>query len=74
MPQKLGAAAGVVLVTFPFVALATTGNCLPFFLIGWGQQHIDSGLAGILMAVMPLATLLWVEGSGWKAFRLIPKN
>jgi drug/metabolite transporter (DMT)-like permease len=34
------------------------GNGLPFALIGWGEQTIDSGLAAILMAVMPLATLL----------------
>jgi drug/metabolite transporter (DMT)-like permease len=33
------------------------GNLLPFSLITWGQRSIDSGLAGILMAVMPLATL-----------------
>lgn len=33
------------------------GNGLPFSLIGWGEQTIDSGLAAILMAVMPLATL-----------------
>ncbi len=38
--------------------LAITGNCTPFFLITWGQQYIDSGLAGILMAMMPLATIL----------------
>ena len=34
------------------------GNGLPFTLIGWGEQTIDSGLAAILMAVMPLATIL----------------
>ena len=28
------------------------GNGLPFTLIGWGEQVIDSGLAAILMAVM----------------------
>jgi len=39
------------------IAMAVTGNCLPFFLISWGQQFIDSALAGILMAVMPLVTL-----------------
>ncbi|MGI9301293.1 MAG: DMT family transporter [Gammaproteobacteria bacterium] len=39
------------------LAIAITGNCLPFYLISWGQQRIDSGLAGILMAVMPLATI-----------------
>jgi drug/metabolite transporter (DMT)-like permease len=40
------------------VALALVGNCAPFYLITWGEQFIDSALAGILMAVMPLATLL----------------
>lgn len=42
----------------PFIALAIVGNSVPFYLISWGQQFIDSALAGILMAVMPLATLL----------------
>lgn len=42
----------------PFVLLGVVGNSLPFYLISWGQQFIDSALAGILMAVMPLATLL----------------
>lgn len=37
------------------------GNGLPFSLIGWGEQVIDSGLAAILVAVMPLATLLLVH-------------
>ena len=41
-----------------FVVLALTGYCLPFFLIAWGQQSIDSSLAGILVGCMPLATLL----------------
>ncbi len=37
------------------------GNGLPFTLIGWGEQTIDSGLAAILMAVMPLASVLLVH-------------
>ncbi len=37
------------------------GNGLPFSLIGWGEQTIDSGLAAILMSVMPLATLFLVH-------------
>jgi drug/metabolite transporter (DMT)-like permease len=41
-----------------FLALGIMGNALPFFLITWGQHGIDSGLAGILMAIMPLATVL----------------
>ncbi len=42
----------------PIVTLALVGNCVPFYLISWGQQVIDSALAGILMAIMPLATLV----------------
>lgn len=38
--------------------LAFVGNALPFYLIAWGQQGIDSALAGILIAFMPLATLV----------------
>ncbi len=41
-----------------FGVLSLIGYCLPFFLITWGQQSIDSGLAGILVGCMPLATLL----------------
>ncbi|MDX1656599.1 MAG: DMT family transporter, partial [Candidatus Competibacteraceae bacterium] len=40
------------------IAMGVVGSSLPFFLISWGQQHIDSALAGILMAVMPLVTLV----------------
>ncbi len=45
----------------PYVVLAIVGNCLPFWFITWGQQAIDSALAGILMAIMPLTTLLLVH-------------
>ena len=49
-----------------FAVLALLGNCLPFVLITWSQKTIDSGLAGILVGFMPLATLLlahrYVEG------------
>lgn len=38
-------------------ALALVGNCVPFWLISFGQQRIDSGLAGILMGIMPLTTM-----------------
>ena len=39
-------------------AMAVGGTALPFYLVTWGQVGIDSGLAGVLMAVMPIATLL----------------
>jgi drug/metabolite transporter (DMT)-like permease len=42
----------------PFAALAILGNCVPFYLIAWGQQIIDSAFAGILISIMPLATLV----------------
>jgi len=40
------------------VLLGVFGNALPFTLISWGEQEIPSSLASILMAVMPLATVL----------------
>lgn len=43
---------------FILLALALTGNCIPFFVITWGQQLVDSSLAGILMAMMPLTTIV----------------
>jgi len=41
-----------------FFLIALFGNVIPFNLIAWGQVYIDSSLAGLLMAVMPLFTLL----------------
>ena len=41
-----------------YTILALLGNCIPFTAITWGQQRTDSALAGILMAVMPLATMV----------------
>ncbi len=38
--------------------VAVFGNALPFGLIAWGQESVDSGLAAIMMAIMPLTTLL----------------
>ncbi len=35
-----------------------TGNALPFTLISWGEERIDSGLAAILMGVMPLTAMI----------------
>lgn len=42
----------------PYLAIAVLGNTLPFWAITWGQQYIESALAGILMAIMPLSTLV----------------
>lgn len=45
-------------VWIAFAALAIVGNVVPFYLITWGQKVVDSALAGILMAGMPLVTLV----------------
>jgi drug/metabolite transporter (DMT)-like permease len=39
-------------------ALALCGDLIPFFLLSWGIALIDSGLAAILVGIMPLITLL----------------
>jgi len=41
-----------------FILFGVVGNLLPFFLIAWGQQSIDSGIAGMIMAIMPLITMI----------------
>ncbi len=45
-------------VWVPYAVIALIGNALPFYLITWGQLIVESALAGILMAVMPLATMV----------------
>jgi drug/metabolite transporter (DMT)-like permease len=42
----------------PILLASLSGNTIPFILIGWGQERVDAGVAAILMAVMPLSTLL----------------
>ncbi len=41
--------------------IAVIGNAVPFTLIGWGEKGIDSGLASILMAIVPICTLIMVH-------------
>ncbi|MEM0900029.1 MAG: DMT family transporter [Pseudomonadota bacterium] len=44
-------------LTFMIIC-ALTGTVIPFTLINWGVQVIDSGLAAILMGFMPIVILL----------------
>ena len=67
---------GFLRSTWPLIILlAIFGNCLPFYLISWGQQTVDSGMAGILMAIMPLATIVmthfFVPGERLNAFQVL---
>lgn len=37
---------------------AILGNCIPFSLISWGEEKVTSSMAGMLMSIMPLTTLM----------------
>ncbi|WP_019995411.1 DMT family transporter [Aureimonas ureilytica] len=39
-------------------------SALPFTFIGWGEQHIDSGLAGVLNATTPMIVVLIALATG----------
>ncbi|MEQ8604851.1 MAG: DMT family transporter [Marivibrio sp.] len=39
------------------LAVSLVGNAVPFTLIGWGEETVDSGLAAIVMGINPLVTL-----------------
>jgi len=57
------------------VVFGTFGTTLPFFLISVGQQSITSGMAGLLMAVMPLVTMIiahyWVPEESLNRYKLL---
>jgi drug/metabolite transporter (DMT)-like permease len=54
-----------------FVTMAVIGHAIPFALISWGQVAVDSSVAGVLMAAMPLTTVVlahfFVEGEPLRA-------
>ena len=43
---------------FPLLLLGITNVAVPFFLISWGEQSIDSAVAAILDATVPLFTIV----------------
>jgi len=42
----------------PLLVIGLTNIAIPFFLISWGELHIDSAVASILDATVPLFTIL----------------
>jgi drug/metabolite transporter (DMT)-like permease len=40
------------------LAVGLVGNALPFSLISWGEVHVASGLAAIMMGAMPIGVVL----------------
>jgi drug/metabolite transporter (DMT)-like permease len=45
-----------------FMVLGLLGNGIPFTLVGFGQERIDSSLAAILIGTMPIFTVLLARG------------
>ena len=58
-----------------FLIFGIVGNVFPFFLISWGQQSVNSGIAGMIMAIMPLMTMIlahyFVDGEDLNRFKII---
>lgn len=73
LPPIKGDNAGVV---WAFAAaMALFSNAVPFVLLGWGQQVVASGFAGVCMAVVPLLILplahVFVPGERMTLRRLV---
>ncbi len=51
----------------PALALGSLGAAIPFWLVGWGETHIDSGIAAIAQSTVPIFTVLL----GW---RFLPRE
>ncbi|MFK7974742.1 MAG: DMT family transporter [Halioglobus sp.] len=58
-----------------FTILAIFGNALPFSLIAWAETRISSAQAGLLMALMPISTMVlshyFVAGDGLTRRKLV---
>ncbi len=46
---------------WPLVVMGFTNGVIPYVLITWGETQISSGLAGILVATMPIFTVLFAH-------------
>ena len=41
-----------------WVAIGAVANAIPFWLVAWGEKHVDSGVAAIAQSTVPLFTIL----------------
>ena len=41
-----------------WVVIGAVANALPFWLVAWGEKHVDSGIAAIAQSTVPLFTIL----------------
>jgi len=58
-----------------FFAMGFVGNVFPFFLITWGQLSVNSSIAGMIMGIVPLMTMLLahyhIEGENLNRYKVI---
>ena len=58
-----------------YCAIALAEAILPCFLIPWGQQHVDSSIAAILLATVPIFTLIlapfFVKDEHWSLIAVL---
>ena len=53
-----GSLGGLRAALAPGAVIGLTGLAIPFFLISWGETHIDSGVAGVATASVPIFVAL----------------
>jgi drug/metabolite transporter (DMT)-like permease len=41
-----------------WAVLGLVGNAIPFWLVAWGETHVDSGIAAVAQSTVPLFTIL----------------
>jgi drug/metabolite transporter (DMT)-like permease len=51
--------------------MALVGSVAPYLLFSWGEQHVASGLAGVLNATTPLVTFMLVVATGFERSSIV---
>jgi drug/metabolite transporter (DMT)-like permease len=59
---------------FHLIVMAVIGNVIPWTLISWGGQHIDSGLAAVLNSTTPFFTILFTVAAFRSERLTIPRS
>lgn len=52
------AAAALAAAWRPCLVLGASNGAVPFWLVAWGEQHVDSGIAAIAQATVPIFSVL----------------
>jgi drug/metabolite transporter (DMT)-like permease len=53
-----GAAVDVRTAWLPCLVIGVLGAAIPMWLVGWGEKHVDSGIAAIAQSTVPIFTVL----------------